>query len=546
MFSLDQIERVYCELKTNPFDNTFSPEIENDLKGVMDYFNLSREETIFIIIIFCLQLIEEQIDLKEIRRTLKINEFQLVKHRKHLDNLVAKGIIEKRYRNSHMRRNGRFELRLVAHLYESILGEKPFPSNPFQVLNSEVEWLEAVNDFLDNDLDFLDIDDISDEYDRLCQRYEKCEFQAFMRKNQLSIQHTLILIYVTWQNYLGDNYITLDDLVGRLYETRVKRMAELRIIKEENHPLFKKDFLEGKPGRFAESVEVRISEKLRKELKKFGIKIEQRQKRDTTSLQHDKIVEKQLYFTDKLHEKISKLEDILKEENYQKVKNRMQEKGMQAGITALFFGAPGTGKTECVLQFAKKFKRNVIHVDISETKSMWFGQSEKLIKRIFSQYKEQLLDSEQAPILLLNEADAILGKRKQNGQSGTDNTENAMQNILLEELEKFEGILIATTNLAVNLDSAFDRRFLFKVKFETPTAEQRLKIWQIKLPNYDPQALEQAANDFELSGGQIQNVVRKLEIDYILSGTYPDSNSFLSLCHDELALQKKTRGVIGF
>lgn len=149
---------------------------------------------------------------------------------------------------------------------------------------------------------------------------------------------------------------------------------------------------------------------------------------------------------------------------------------MQAGVTTLFFGAPGTGKTECVLQFAKKSKRNVIHVDISETKSMWYGQSEKLIKRIFSQYKEQYQEQEKAPVLLLNEADAVLGKRKQGGNSSTDSTENAMQNILLEEMEKFEGILIATTNLAANLDTAFDRRFLFKVKFETPTAEPRHKI----------------------------------------------------------------------
>jgi SpoVK/Ycf46/Vps4 family AAA+-type ATPase len=122
--------------------------------------------------------------------------------------------------------------------------------------------------------------------------------------------------------------------------------------------------------------------------------------------------------------------------------------------------------------------REIMKVEISQSKSMWFGESEKIIKRIFTDYKAFAKESKQTPILLFNEADAILSKRNAAGSSNVAQTENAIQNILLEEFENFEGILIATTNLASNLDTAFERRFLYKVQFQKPSVNIRAKIWK--------------------------------------------------------------------
>ena len=91
---------------------------------------------------------------------------------------------------------------------------------------------------------------------------------------------------------------------------------------------------------------------------------------------------------------------------------------------------------------------------------MWYGESEKIVKGIFTRYKRMCKRSSVKPILLFNEADAILSKRhNMDGGRSTDQTENTIQNIILEEMEKLDGILIATTNLADNLDKAFERRF---------------------------------------------------------------------------------------
>lgn len=91
---------------------------------------------------------------------------------------------------------------------------------------------------------------------------------------------------------------------------------------------------------------------------------------------------------------------------------------------------------------------------------MWVGESEKNIKGIFDDYKQKVKQSVKAPILLFNEADAIIVKRQVGAERAVEKMENSIQNIILQEIEQLDGILIATTNLAENMDKAFERRFL--------------------------------------------------------------------------------------
>jgi SpoVK/Ycf46/Vps4 family AAA+-type ATPase len=158
-----------------------------------------------------------------------------------------------------------------------------------------------------------------------------------------------------------------------------------------------------------------------------------------------------------------------------------------------------------------------------------------LIKKIFRDYADLAKQNELTPILLFNEADAILSSRKTNNASAVSQTENAIQNILLEELENFKGIFIATTNLAENLDRAFDRRFLFKIKFNRPSVESRAAIWQDKMSNISPEDAIALSKEFELSGGQIDNVIRKAEIQMLLKNTLEELKQF---CAQEIILQK--------
>lgn len=167
------------------------------------------------------------------------------------------------------------------------------------------------------------------------------------------------------------------------------------------------------------------------------------------------------------------------------------------------------------------------------------------MKDIFTRYKRQCKRSAVKPILLFNEADAIFSKRKSmDGAHSIDQTENTIQNIILEEMEKLDGILIATTNLADNLDKAFERRFLFKIRFDKPTVEAKRNIWLDKLPALQEQEASTLAAHFDFSGGEIDNIVRKATMLEVVDGTKPTFVTLQQLCNEEKISKSNT--TIGF
>ncbi|CAL67531.1 ATP-binding protein [Christiangramia forsetii] len=231
----------------------------------------------------------------------------------------------------------------------------------------------------------------------------------------------------------------------------------------------------------------------------------------------------------------------------------LNSKGLPIGFNCIFYGPPGTGKTEGVLQLARKTGRDLMKVDISETKSKWFGDSEKLIKKIFTNYERIRTAQELAPILLFNEADAILSKRSGISDSNVDQTINTIQNILLKELENFKGIFIATTNLIDNLDKAFERRFLFKIQIDRPDIAARENIWKSKLDFLAPEQYLELARSFEFSGGEIENIIRKIITHEIINAEKIDFKAILGFCRQEKFeknlnnnIEEKKTTILGF
>ena len=164
------------------------------------------------------------------------------------------------------------------------------------------------------------------------------------------------------------------------------------------------------------------------------------------------------------------------------------------------------------------------------------------MKAVFDKYREIVKKSKVAPILLFNEADSIFGRRLTNVSHSADQMLNTMQNIILQEMESLEGILIATTNLTENLDEAFERRFLYKIRFERPDAEVREHIWHNMLPELTNEEVEKLASSYEFSGGQIENVARKFSINKILYGEEGDRMEALcGFCDNELIQDSNSR-----
>lgn len=262
-------------------------------------------------------------------------------------------------------------------------------------------------------------------------------------------------------------------------------------------------------------------------------------------IKYKDIKAKKLFFPSTVENQVEELKGLLQQKHYKEICQRMKKKGFHSGFTCLFYGTPGTGKTETVYQLAKLTGRDVMVVDIPQVRSMWVGESEKNVQGIFTRYAGLVKDARRTPILLFNEADAIIGKRTMNHDSAADKMENTMQNIILQEMENLNGILIATTNLQSNMDRAFERRFLYKIQFERPDVRSRAKIWHTMIPELDSNTTNSLAGKYNFSGGQIENIARHYTIETILKGT--ETVTFQTLdtfCQQESI--KKEKCSIGF
>ena len=267
---------------------------------------------------------------------------------------------------------------------------------------------------------------------------------------------------------------------------------------------------------------------------------------DRSLIKAETLVKKELIYNENERDQISELSSILSENRFNEVQNRLRSAGMRPGFCCIFYGAPGTGKTETVYQLARCTGRDIMRVDVDKIKSCWVGESEKNIKALFDRYRSICKNSKLAPILLFNEADAVLGVRMEGAARAVDKMENSIQNIILQEMETLEGIMIATTNLTTNLDKAFERRFLYKIRFDKPTVKARTEIWQAMLKGLSNEDAQILASQFDLSGGEIENIARKHSVNAILSGNENlDIKKLIDICQrEQISHNDRTR--IGF
>lgn len=246
------------------------------------------------------------------------------------------------------------------------------------------------------------------------------------------------------------------------------------------------------------------------------------------------------------------LENILKQQD-KKVLERLHSWGIKSNknieAKIIFYGPAGTGKTMSALAMAKSMKKSVLSFDCSKILSKWVGESEQNVRKIFDTYKNIVQTCKQSPILLLNEADQFLSTRV-DGSSGSDKMHNQMQNIFLEQIERFSGMIIATTNFLESLDSAFSRRFDYKIEFKKPDFKDRLKIWEKFLPKkalFEKDFDINILSNYELSGAQILMVVKNTALKVAVSkdGVFK-MQDFIESIQKELNSSFDKSKIVGF
>jgi SpoVK/Ycf46/Vps4 family AAA+-type ATPase len=178
------------------------------------------------------------------------------------------------------------------------------------------------------------------------------------------------------------------------------------------------------------------------------------------------------------------------------------------GLAFNFAGPPGTGKTICAEAIATVLGKKLLSVRYAEMESMWAGETPKNVAAVFR------LATEEGAVLFFDEADAIASRRSTGAVQGYQRESNTVVNVLLKELESFNGVVIFATNLAVNFDPAFERRIRTHVLFEMPGVDEREQIWKVQFhPQKTPLAedvnFRVLAERYAVSGGDIKNAVLK-------------------------------------
>lgn len=354
-----------------------------------------------------------------------------------------------------------------------------------------------------------------------------------IKKYHLNDNDAILYLNLVWNAINGVDSVDSDFYAELFYNFKRDKITFNQDILNGKNDLIKNMLIELENGIFLNDFSITLSQKSITILKSCEIIIKKNTQKNLEIIEPKLINTVDLFFNDSELQQIELLKSLLSEKKFNPTINKLKKKKLPTGITILLHGLAGTGKTEIVKQIAKKTNRKILKIDISNTKSMWHGESEKIIKRLFNDYKTLKNEEDLTPILFINEADALFSKRKPIETSNVAQTENTIQNIILEELENFEGILIATTNFSNHFDFAFERRFLFKIPINLPEAEVRYKIWKSKFASLTDANCMSLAKKFQYTGGQINNILRKKEINEILNSEKTTFSKVIEFCNDE-------------
>ncbi len=530
-----------CKLSQDFFVKT-----DKELALLSEYFSVSKQQSLIISVVISLQYNKHTVSMAELIYHFKCTPVNLLEYHNDFEALQRKGILYKTRGKYSRRRPGNGEVFFVNEkVVEAILNNRPMPNVGVMAYEDVFALLEDIYKLAQKrDDEEISTKELLEQTNEIFNSNKHFPLAKEIDALIMDDIDKYLFALIVWESLCGKNSVDLEILIGTIIDSPANKVRYMQSFMNGKSPLLKYGLCELDDGGLFNDSEIKLTDSSLDLLKKCGLSFFNKTQKRRNVILPGQIQHRELVFDENEMNQLTLLKNLLCKSRLKEVQERLSDTKLPVGITALFHGSPGTGKTEAVLQLARELDYEIIKVDISQSKSMWFGQSEKIIKKIFTDYEEYAKQSEYPPILLFNEADAIISKRKAVGHSNVAQTEKAIQNIILEEMEHFSGILIATTNLTENLDPAFDRRFLFKILFHKPDAIMRAKIWRQKMPYLSLLQCTNLAEKFNFSGAQIDNIVRKIEIKRIVSGKTSGLDDILAMCSEESLIN--ARELIGY
>lgn len=488
--------------------------VKGELQVLTRFLKLSRLDTIVLNAIVQDSLLDGETELKAIATHFNLNSVELPRINKSIDSLISIGYIQ---REEQAFGKSKKRVSPLAHVSDAFMtgDQNKLKQKPFDGLSGFFEAFAKLQD--SRKRGNIDCAQFISHVVRLCKRSVHLPVVKYFESLDLPKEELVMLIFICDAAYKGTDSVDVSDAVGEITSERYEFFNWTSRFRTQEITLMKEELIEFTLFDMGIDTEVSLTQPtLEKLFSQEDSKIFHGFKPSLTHyLTPEKISATTLFFSEELNRQLTRLRDALLEENYRNLTHRLKNLNLRGGFTILLHGLPGTGKTECVYQLARETGRAVLRLEISRIRSAWVGESEKNLKKVFSEYKRAQRTHINTPILLFNEADAIFSRRG-SANNSVDRMENAMQNILLQELEDFNGILAATTNLTQNLDPAFERRFLYKLEFKVPDAQVREQILLENFKQLDPHALRRVSVNCEFTGSAIENIRRKLMLHDLL------------------------------
>ena len=536
---LKAIENVVEVSRDSKLTAEAKAKMADEVRYLAERFGITERQAILFCI--CMEKGPRRVDFDDIARHLDVNNIRVLSYAEDIDALVRRRLL--RYRDAKDEDSFDVPQPVIKAMKHNEVYELPKRTGLdcaalFELLD---QWFEDLDD------DAIRPNDLMEEINAVLKENPQVGFAKQIKElGRLRQEDKLLLLFFCHRLVNEDD----DDIrFGQMedcFDTSAAFINAKTLLRSGEHTLMTHKLIE---HRCVDGVADPTSYKLTEQAKRTlleEMKLNSAEEKIANVIKAKDLPKKEMFYVQENRKQVDELHSFLTPEKYKEIRERMQKTGFRTGFACLFYGGPGTGKTETAYQLARETGRDIMVVDVPQIKSKWVGDSEKNIKALFDRYREQVRKCKTTPILLFNEADAIIGIRKQGAQSAVDKMENSIQNIILQEMETLDGIMIATTNLTQNLDSAFERRFLYKIKFEKPDAEVRQKIWQIMMPTLSDADAHILATGYDFSGGQIENISRKATINAILHGE--ESNDLARLTSYCKAENVDTKGPnkIGF
>ena len=535
---LQAIERVVKLAENSQMSQEFMKNVKTEIQLLAKSYGITERQAVLFCI--CIEKGPRRVDYDDIAQYLDLNKIRVMSYASDIDALVRRRLL--RFRDVKDEDDFDVPAIVIRSLKHNEVYQLPQRKGLdcamlFELLNL---WFDDLND------DAISSRELCEELQSLFEENPQVGFVQHLKEYCLSSKdQMMVTLFCHRLVNKEDDDIRFGDIVD-LYDNKSEFYRARTELRNGEHELQIKKIVEHLcVDGLADVTRYKLTDNAKRML--LGeMNVNEGEEKLANVLDSGKLSQKQLFFPIDIQRQVEELSCFLQPDNYRKIQERMKEKGFRNGFACLFYGSPGTGKTETVYQLARKTGRNIMVVDVPQLKSMWVGQSEKNVKALFDRYREQVKRAKLTPILLFNEADAIIGKRKNGAENAVDKMENSLQNIILQEMEQLDGIMIATTNLQQNLDKAFERRFLYKIKFDKPTEEARAHIWHSMIPDLSEFDIHTLASKYDFSGGQIENIARHYAIDNILHGQKEDVLSMLIRHCDNERLDNNSQRKIGF